>query len=566
MVYPRFSASTEEHDEGENESMERASLLYSIPAFRLSRSLPAEAAASRSRIHEFLGTDNIASYGSIADRNDDRGVHERRPTNTEEEEGADFVDIEEGTNRDSTATVQTVNSDTDNTENPNNSARQQQQSTSERPDSEGDEQAPRDGAIGNITRRLRCLFSTVTFPIVPLGTVVSLALLWVLYAAASLDLGKSCSHPLHSYALMSLLLVAYIPNHSQVRGHMFHYSRERDGPVRPTRVRMYDQFFHTVCLLYVYTGATLIETCREDPFDPNNAGNTAFELYEQQLAIHGDHINTCEASCPNLYQAMSVYVATLELFTFALILPLLFLPCIYLWFLQRATAEADAFARLQDRLQEEDALLSNGGVTTGEILNNLETVKIISQQPKAKDDDTTETFSGDESEVKDNLEQQKLWILPCDVDPNGYRCRTCETRECCICMTEFDIQEVPPEDDLSSTSSSDLEKEGTGLDSDENEALATNDEGDGELSPSTPKELSEDSPSTIVRTKCGHIFHKECLKGWVGGMWSANTNTGHFQIDSQHDWRKRKARQIQCPLCREDLRVGASSRNNRNFN
>ena len=55
-------------------------------------------------------------------------------------------------------------------------------------------------------------------------------------------------------------------------------------------------------------------------------------------------LNSCAATCPNLYQALSVYVAMLEMFTFALILPLLFLPCIYLWFLRRATAEAEAFA------------------------------------------------------------------------------------------------------------------------------------------------------------------------------------------------------------------------------
>ena len=62
---------------------------------------------------------------------------------------------------------------------------------------------------------------------VPLGTIVSLAFLWVLYAASSLDLHKSCSHPLHSYAVVSLVLVAYIPNHSYVRSHLFQYSRER---------------------------------------------------------------------------------------------------------------------------------------------------------------------------------------------------------------------------------------------------------------------------------------------------------------------------------------------------
>ena len=54
------------------------------------------------------------------------------------------------------------------------------------------EETSRDGAIGTLTRRLRCLFSTITWPIVPLGTIVALALLWVLYAASSLDLRRSC--------------------------------------------------------------------------------------------------------------------------------------------------------------------------------------------------------------------------------------------------------------------------------------------------------------------------------------------------------------------------------------
>ena len=72
-------------------------------------------------------------------------------------------------------------------------------------------------------------------------------------------------------------------------------------------------------------------------------------------------------------------------------------------------------------------------------------------------------------------------------------------------MAEFDIH-VVPEEDLFSTSSSDIEDEDVELNPYEN------DSGDEELSPSTEKELSEDSPSTMVRTRCGHIFHKECLK------------------------------------------------------
>mmetsp|Transcript_7345 Transcript_7345/g.15719 ORF Transcript_7345/g.15719 Transcript_7345/m.15719 type:complete len:137 (-) Transcript_7345:91-501(-) len=68
--------------------------------------------------------------------------------------------------------------------------------------------------------------------------------------------------------------------------------------------------------------------------------------------------------------------------------------------------------------------------------------------------------------------------------------------------------------------------------------------------------------STIVRTKCGHIFQKECLKDWVGGCWSANINSSRSNNDTNNtngdgstpDWKIRKARQIHCPLCREDLR------------
>ena len=597
MVYPSFAVPSGDHEVDENEassSSERTSLLdTTISVFRL----PAEAAASRSRISHFLGSGNAASYGSIAaDRHnnnynynynydrDNRDVIRTLNNGNEDdslsgddetnigEERADFADIEEGTNRqrshsDPLPRVETVDSNSNRNANPNNRERhhhqqqqQQQQSTNETPRSEEEEQQqiPRDGAIGNITRRLRCVFSTITFPIVPLGTVVSLALLWVLYAATSLDLRKNCSHPLHSFAFMSLLLVAYIPNHSQVRSQIFNYSRERDGSVRPTRVRMYDQFFHTICLLYVYTGATLIQTCKEDLVDPNS--DTAHENFEKEQ--HGDAFNTCEATCPNLYQAMSVYVATLELFTFALILPLLFLPCIYLWFLQRASAEADAFARLQDRLQEEDALLSNGGVTTGEILDSLDVVKIVSrQQPPPKKDTKpeTETSDGNESILDDDSELTQLWIVPRDADPNEKNIGTkCETKECCICMSEFHVEIIPEEDNIivpsTSTllsSSSDSGKKYSDLD----ETIP--------LIQTTASKVLEDSDSssscTIVRTKCGHLFHKECLKGWVGGMWSANSN-GNFRGDiQQQDWRKRKARQIYCPLCREDLRPCANS-------
>ena len=119
-----------------------------------------------------------------------------------------------------------------------------------------------EGSVTQLTRRLRCLFRTLTSPIIPLATILAVALLWVLYAAFVLDLRKSCSRPLHGYAIISLVTVTYATFHSHVRNYLFSYSPERDGPPRPIAVRMYDQLYHTLCILYVYGGVTLIEACR----------------------------------------------------------------------------------------------------------------------------------------------------------------------------------------------------------------------------------------------------------------------------------------------------------------
>ena len=177
-----------------------------------------------------------------------------------------------------------------------------------------------------LTRRLRCLFRTLTSPIIPLGTILAVALLWVLYAAFVLDLRRSCSRPLHGYAVVSLVFVAYAPHHQQVRNYLFSYSPDRNGPPRPIAVRMYDQLYHTLCILYVYGGVTLIEACVEDTGN-NDHGNDAVDVIGKDTtpATDGALGNTCAVTCPNLYQALSIYVTTLELFTFSLILPLLFL-------------------------------------------------------------------------------------------------------------------------------------------------------------------------------------------------------------------------------------------------
>ena len=107
-------------------------------------------------------------------------------------------------------------------------------------------------------------FSLFKLPIIPLLFVLSSLLLFVLYAAFVTDLHRQCSAPLHGYAIVSLILFIYAPNHRAIKHHLFHYSRERDGPNRPRSVRVYDQAFQTTCILYVYFGMTLIQTTGGD--------------------------------------------------------------------------------------------------------------------------------------------------------------------------------------------------------------------------------------------------------------------------------------------------------------
>ena len=59
---------------------------------------------------------------------------------------------------------------------------------------------------------------------------------------------------------------------------------------------------------------------------------------------------------------------------------------------------------------------------------------------------------------------------------------------------------------------------------------------------------SESAEKIIIRTKCGHLFHRECLGGWLGRNWNV---TSHNQ--SRNRSYNAPANQTVCPLCREDL-------------
>ena len=393
-----------------------------------------------------------------------------------------------------------------------------------------------ENAIIRLARRLRCLFAAITWPIVPLGTVVALALFYMLYAAFVLrndgtvwtpaqaqnseqdDGGgtqeqEPCAHPLHAYAWASLLLALYTPNHKRIRTRLFaaqHAAHTGDG--RPPAVRRYDQIFHTLALLYVYAGITLVQTCNEDVLmdgsgggggdnavvvakagatsdgggddDPNADGSTAL------LNDLHNYNNACQATCPALTEAVTLYVATLELFTLSLILPLLFLPCIYLWFLRQATTNQEALADLQQRLREDDedddfvfnSLTGNsrrGGaatVTAEEILRRLQTIRLVRRQQDDDDDDDKVRIVSTDPAVRETWEAKE------------------GARECCICMSDFYIHDE--DDDETNINNNDIET-----------ANANNNS-------------TADQEEVIVRTAgCGHLFHEHCIANWIGGRW-----------------------------------------------
>jgi hypothetical protein len=354
------------------------------------------------------------------------------------------------------------------------------------------------GTVAVLTRRLRCLFGIITWPIVPLGTLAVLALLWFLYAFL-LDFNKTCSQPLKAYTATTLFWVVYIPSHTTVRSRLFSYVRERDGPNRPPLVRRYDQIFHT--LLYVYAGITLVQSCRDDTHAQllqEGAVQQQNTASDAEMTSEGPD-DTCDSTCPNLFPALAIYVTTLEVFTMSLILPLLFLPCIYLWFL-RQVADRDV-AILQERFREEEENMLSGSpaVTAEDIVDQLESVKLL-RKDVGKDED------------------EEIYVVPEDAtslsqgeDANG-------VRDCCICMNDFIIHDEA--------------------------ALHNHDVEAGEPS---------DDEEAVVRTRaCGHLFHRRCMASWVGGQWQGRNGT-----DEDSAWRRRRAKRASCPLCRSDLRPSA---------
>jgi hypothetical protein len=369
--------------------------------------------------------------------------------------------------------------------------------------------------VTTFTNRLRILFYTLYIPIVPLSAVLILLLMQLIFTAAQ---SPPCSQPLRAFALVSFILAIYIPNHKMIKNRLFHYSRDRDGANRPRNVRIYDQCFHMVCLSYLYMDMAIIQSCREDLIpDPSASVNAAAAAVNGM--VQDDAMGTmssCSATCPELYQWFEKFDLILRIFAAILILPLICLPFVYLWIVRRINS-VDALFRLDpnnvgNRGREEEDYLA-GNVMIKDIMASLREVVLV-HEPETETIKVLDASSDFDPNGESERGEFKSWYKNGNV-----------AKECCICMNDFHYENaattcrtVP----CDKGSKNDLS---TGVPDINGNINTTN------------------SCRIIVQTKCGHLFHKACIGGWIGGQ---NWEDASLQDNG-------RARRKNCPLCREDL-------------
>ncbi len=392
---------------------------------------------------------------------------------------------------------------------------QEQAQAEEQQDAQLPQEADINQHITILTNRLRILFYTLYIPIVPLSALLILLLIQLIYTAA---LSPSCSHPLRAFALCSALLAVYTPNHTLIKSRLLHYSRERDGTLRPRRVRIYDRCFHMICLSYLYMDMVLVQDCNDDLVPPPDA-DAPDGISDVATAADFDTISSCTVTCPDLYSWFQKYDLVLRIFAAILILPLVCLPFVYIWIMRRIqTAEHlfrfDANGMGGGDRREDDYLAGN--VLVKDVMEGLREVVLVNEPE-------TET-------IKVVGRKDGLW--------HRYREGNI-AKDCCICMTDFNFEEG----DHTCT-----------------EALKDGDDGkdvppyhfmerdiNGNLTNSSSSRI-------IVQTKCQHLFHKACIGGWIGGRnWEDASSSGST------DNNRVRARRRNCPLCREDLAIDSNS-------
>ncbi len=386
-----------------------------------------------------------------------------------------------------------------------------------------------------LTNRLRILFFTLTLPILPLGIILSLLILQLVYAAST---SPSCGvgHPLRIYTFFTIIISTYATKHKAIRNWLFNYDRTRDGMVRPRIVRIYDQCFHFLAIMYVYYGTVLVQSCQDDLVD--------VALYPQQLngsmgengavpSATSDAMgvmnnttlteSTCAYSCPELFDSMQRFVFMLKIFVIVLLLPLVCLPFIYIWILRRINTE-EAWLRFGREV-------NNGGdgkiVLASEIMEELKDVVLVPlREGHGSFDNENDAFKrvriveksvlgmdkdGDNDSKTESSHHDEEDPLLISNEGDESQTKDWDTvKDCCICMCEFDFYDQSVNDDsVRQKSSGDIKRK------------------------------------DIVQTKCGHIFHKSCIGSWIGGNWNEDQN----RLESSTS----RALRHGCPLCRADL-------------
>lgn len=309
----------------------------------------------------------------------------------------------------------------------------------------------------SFTNRLRYVFFALYLPSIPLSGLLALILFKLTLVAIT---SSQCSHSLREFTFVSIIILAYGPYHKRVKRYLFDYDRLRDGNQRPRSVRLYDQVFYWCWIMYLYYDMTLAQLCQDDT-----------SLIDNQA------ISTCETTCGELYTWFQRFDFVLRIFIINMVLPLVTIPFVYCWILRRVGSIGP---RPGNDFLAGDTLVKD-------VMDGLHEVKLFFVNDettgvgkvRVRGKNNTQTWSGTKLFDKEAL------------------------RECCICMTEFQIEDV-----------SNLSKE----------------EGDSMID------------DCIVETRCGHHFHKSCLGHWIGGE--------NWELAITDDAR---ARRKCCPLCRKDL-------------
>jgi len=214
----------------------------------------------------------------------------------------------------------------------------------------------------------------------------------------------------------------------------------------------------------------------------------------------------------------------LRIFAVILLLPLVCLPIVYLWIMRRMNT-AEALARLERDFGSDrhDDLLA-GGVKVKEIMDGFREVGLVQSSSSAGDGDASN--ANDPSSNNDH-EKEMIRVVGIGKESwSGDRLRERDTvKDCCICMSDFEtVKSI-------------------------RDKIQTDEHASGHEASSLPF-LSSSGDTTgdiIIETKCGHLFHKACIGGWIGG-----NNWEDVVADNGG------ARRRCCPLCREDLAIDAT--------